>query len=63
MSPILAARLYPNFDALIDGGRTLRGRSLPGAHRTWLAVLTLVFVNNIAATTVFWLLGLRPGWI
>jgi len=35
VSPILAKRLFPKFDAPIDGGATLRGRPLLSAHKTW----------------------------
>jgi CDP-2,3-bis-(O-geranylgeranyl)-sn-glycerol synthase len=35
VSPILAKRLLPKFDAPIDGGATFRGRPLLGAHKTW----------------------------
>jgi hypothetical protein len=28
-----------------------------------LAVLPLVFVGDIAATTIFWRLGLKQSWI
>jgi CDP-archaeol synthase len=42
VSPILAARVFPRFDAPIDGDLTLRGRPLLGAHKTWRGLLACV---------------------
>jgi CDP-2,3-bis-(O-geranylgeranyl)-sn-glycerol synthase len=42
VSPIFAERLFPTCDAPIDGGRTLRGRPLLGAHKTWRGLLACV---------------------
>jgi CDP-2,3-bis-(O-geranylgeranyl)-sn-glycerol synthase len=49
VSPILAERLFPKFDAPIDGGTTLRGRPLLGAHKTWRG-----FLACVAAGVTIW---------
>ena len=48
VSPILAQRLLPEFDAPIDGGRTFHGRPLLGNHKTWRGLIACV-VAGIAA--------------
>jgi hypothetical protein len=87
VSLILAARLFPTFNAQTNGGSTFCGRSLRGAQNTRRgllldgaavafvsfihappfvvvrAVLPPVFIGGIAATTIFWLLGLKQSWI
>ncbi len=42
VSPIVAARLFPRLDAPIDGRRTLGGRPLLGAHKTWRGCVACV---------------------
>jgi CDP-2,3-bis-(O-geranylgeranyl)-sn-glycerol synthase len=49
VSPIVAERLFPKFHAPIDGGMTLRGRPLLGAHKTWRGFLACV----VAGVTVW----------
>jgi CDP-2,3-bis-(O-geranylgeranyl)-sn-glycerol synthase len=51
VSPIIARRLFPRLDAPLDGGRTLRGRPLLGAHKTWRGFLACV-VAGVAAWEV-----------
>jgi CDP-2,3-bis-(O-geranylgeranyl)-sn-glycerol synthase len=47
VSPVLAARLLPQLDAPIDGGRTLRRRRLLGSHKTWRGLAACV-VGGVA---------------
>jgi len=35
MAPVLAARLFPQLDTPVDLGRSLRGRRIFGAHKTF----------------------------
>ena len=39
MSPVLAARPFPTWDAPIDGSRTFHGRPVLGPHKTWRGLL------------------------
>jgi hypothetical protein len=52
VSPIRAERLFPRFD--------VPHVPPPGVV---LAVLPLVFVSDIVATTLFWRFGLKQSWI
>lgn len=53
MVPVFAAhiRALQPYDAPIDFGKTLRGRRIFGAHKTWRGLV----VGIVAATLVFWL--------
>lgn len=46
VSPIFAARLFPRLDAPLDGGRTLAGKTLLGAHKTWRGLLACVLAGT-----------------
>ncbi len=39
MAPVVAAKLFPRFDAPVDLGRSFRGRRLFGAHKTFRGLL------------------------
>lgn len=52
VAPILSAAipLLKRWDAPIDGGRTLRGKEVLGAHKTWRGLVS----GMIVATVVLW---------
>ncbi len=43
MMPVFAARLFPSWNAPIDGGKTWRGVRIFGGHKTWRGCAAAVF--------------------
>jgi CDP-2,3-bis-(O-geranylgeranyl)-sn-glycerol synthase len=47
MAPVLAARLFPQLDAPVDLGRSVRGRRIFGAHKTFRGLVAGVMAGAV----------------